>query len=69
MTRPCNNQKKKKKKKKKRKKKRTWRIVNYSVPVDLWVKLKESEKRGKYPDFARDLKKTEEHEKWLLYQF
>ena len=51
--------KKKKKKKKKRKKERskTSRIVDFDVPVDHRVKLKESEKRDKYLDLARELKK------------
>ena len=47
---------------KKKKKKRTCRIVDFAVPVDHWVKLKESEKRDKYQDLARELKKTVEHE-------
>ena len=38
-------------------KKRTCRIVNFVVPVDHRVKVKECEKRDKYPDFARKLKK------------
>ena len=33
-----------------------------AVPADHRVKLKESEKRDKYLDFARELKKTVEHE-------
>ena len=45
-----------KKKKKKKKKKRTCRIVNFTVPAEYWVKLKESEKRDKYLDLARELK-------------
>ena len=45
------------KKKKKKKKKRTRRIVNFVVPVDHRVKLKESEKRNKYLHFAWELKK------------
>ena len=50
--------KKKKRKKKKKKKKRTDRIVDFSVLADHRVKLKESEKRNKYQDLARKLKKT-----------
>ena len=42
-TRPYNNQKKKKKKKKKR----TWRIVDFALPVDPRIKLKEREKKEK----------------------
>ena len=45
------------KKKKKRKKKKTCRIVDLAVPVDHRVKLKESEKKDKYLDLARELKK------------
>ena len=39
------------------KKKRTCRIVDLTVPADNRVKLKESEKKDKYLDFARELKK------------
>ena len=48
MTRPYNNQ---------QKKKRICRIVNFAVSVDHRVKLKENEKKDKYFDFARELKK------------
>ena len=46
------------------KKKRTCRIVDFAVPADHEVKLKESKKRDKYLDLARELKKetTIEHE-------
>ena len=48
-TRPYNNQKKKKKKKKKKKRKkkikRTCKIVDFAVPVDHRIKLKECEKK------------------------
>ena len=47
-------EKKKKKKKKEKKKKENLDLV---VPVDHRVKLKESEKRHKYVDLARELKK------------
>ena len=58
--RPHNNLKKKKKKKKR---KRTCKIVDFSVPADHRVKLKEGEKKDKYLDLARELKKkTGEHE-------
>ena len=40
-----------------KKKKRTCRIVDFAVPVDPRVKLKECEKRDKYLDLARELKK------------
>ena len=33
------------------------RIVDFAVPADHRVKLKESEKRDKYLDLARELKK------------
>ena len=38
-------------------KKRTFQIVNFAVPADHKIKLKECEKRDKYLDFARELKK------------
>ena len=37
--------KEKKEKKEKKKKKRTYRILDFAVPADNWVKLEESEKR------------------------
>ena len=46
-TRPYNNQQKKKK---------TCKIVNYAVPADHRIKLKECEKKDKYLDLARELK-------------
>ena len=51
-TRPNNNQQKK----------RIWKIVDFAVPADHRMKLKESEKKDKYLDLARGLKKTMEHE-------
>ena len=39
------------------KKKRTCKIVNFATPADHRVKFKESEKKGKYLDLARELKK------------
>ena len=39
------------------KKKRTRWIVNFGVPADHRVKLKKSEKKDKYLDLARELKK------------
>ena len=48
-TRPYNNQK--------GKKERTCKIVDFIVPSDRWVKLKENEKKDKYLDLARELKK------------
>ena len=37
--------------------KRTFKIVDFAVPADHRVKLKENEKKNKYPDLARVLKK------------
>ena len=43
--------------------KRTCKIDHFAVPVDHRIKLKESEKKDKYLDLARELiKKTMEHE-------
>ena len=42
--------------------KKTCWIVDFSVPANGWVKLKESEKRDKYQDLAREQKKNKEHE-------
>ena len=39
------------------KKKRTCKIVDFAVPADHRIKLKECEKKVKYLDFARELKK------------
>ena len=44
------------------KKKRICKIVNLAVPADHRIKLKECEKKDKYLDLARELKKTMEHE-------
>ena len=44
-------------KKKKKKKKRTCKIVDFAVPADHRIKLKECEKKDKYLDLARELKK------------
>ena len=38
-------------------KKRIFKIVDFAVPVDHRIKLKECEKREKYLDLARELKK------------
>ena len=43
------------------KKKRTCKIVDFAVPVDHRIKLKECEKKDKYFDLARELKKTMKH--------
>ena len=42
-------------------KKRTCKIVDFAVPADHRMKLKECEKKDKYLDLARELKKTMEH--------
>ena len=39
------------------KKKRTWKIGNFAVLANHSIKLKESEKKDKYLDLARELKK------------
>ena len=44
------------------KKKRTGQIVDFVVPADHRVKLKECEKGDKFLDLDRELKKTIEHE-------
>ena len=41
----------------KKKKKRTCKIVDFAVPADHKIKLKESEKKDKYLDLARDWEK------------
>ena len=41
----------------KKKKKKIFRIVDFAVPADHRIKLKECEKRDKYLDLARELKK------------
>ena len=38
-------------------KKRTCGIVDFAIPAENWVKIKESEKRDKLIDLARELKK------------
>ena len=38
-------------------KKRTGKIMDFAIPADYRVKLKESEKKNKYLDLARELKK------------
>ena len=53
MTRPHNNQQKKKK--------RICKIVDFAVPTDHRINLKESEKKDKYLDLARELKRL-----WLM---
>ena len=43
--------------KKKKKKKKIRKIVDFAVPADHRIKLKECEKKDKYLDLARELKK------------
>ena len=45
------------KKKKRKKKKRTCQIVDFAVPADHMIKLKEGEKKYIYLDLSRELKK------------
>ena len=42
----------------KKKKKKICKIVDFAVPADHRIKLKELEKRDKYPDLAKELKKN-----------
>ena len=44
------------------KKKRTCCIADFAVPADRRMKIKESKKRDKYFDLAREMKKTVEQE-------
>ena len=44
------------------KKTRICKIVNFAVPGDHRINLKESEKKDKYLDLAREIKKAVEHE-------
>ena len=57
-TRPYNNQQKK----------RICKIVDFAVPADHRIKLKECEKKNKYFNLARELKKNYGTWKWQLYQ-
>ena len=50
MTRPYNNQQQ-------QKKKRICKIIDFAVPADHRIKLKQCEKMDKYLDLARELKK------------
>ena len=43
-------------------KKRTCKILDVAVPADHRMKLKETEKKDKYLNLARELKKTMKHE-------
>ena len=44
------------------KKRRIYKIGDFAVPADHRIKLKECEKKDKYLDLARELKKTMEYE-------
>ena len=57
-----------KKKKKKEKEKRTCKIAYFAVPVDHRIKLKECEKKDRYLDLAREMKKNCGTCRWQLYQ-
>ena len=46
----------------KKKRERTCEIVEFAVPADHRIKLKECEKKDKYQDLGWELKKTIEHE-------
>ena len=37
---------------------RIYEIVDFAVPADHWVKLKESEKKDKYLELVQELKKN-----------
>ena len=50
--RPNNNQ---------QQKKRICKIVDFAVPADQRIKLRECKKKDEYLDFARQLKKNMEH--------
>ena len=43
------------------------RIVDFAVPTDYWIKLKECEKKDKYLDLARELKKKNWKCRWQLW--
>ena len=43
---------------KKKKKNRNCKIVDFAAPTDHIIKLKECEKKDKYHDLSRDLKKN-----------
>ena len=45
-----------------KKKKRICKIMDFAVPADHRIKLKECEKKDKYLNLTRELKKTMEHE-------
>ena len=49
-------------KKKKMNKKGTYRLVDFAISANHWVKIKENEKRDKYLDLALRIKKAMENE-------
>ena len=51
-----------------KKTKKTCKIVDFAVPADHRIKLKECEKNDKYLDLARELKKNYGTWRWQLYQ-
>ena len=53
--------------KKMKKKERIRKIVDFAVPANHRIKLKESEKKDKYLDLAREIKKNYDT-RWQLYQ-
>ena len=57
-TRPYNNQQ--------QQKKRTCKIVDFAVPADHRIKLKVCEKKDKYLDLARELKKLWNMEETII---
>ena len=46
---------------------RAFKIVDFAIPADHRIKLKENEKKDKYLDLARELKKCGTW-KWRLHQ-
>ena len=54
------------KKKEKKKEKKICKIVDFAVPADHRIKLKECEKRNKFLDLARELKNYGTW-RWQLY--
>ena len=47
---------------------RIWKIVDLAVSIDHIIKLKECEKKDKYLDLPRELKKKNGTRRWQLYQ-
>ena len=48
---------------------RTCKFVDFDVPADHRIKLKESEKKDKYLDPARELKKNMEHKSYIYTNY